>query len=550
MRVKNTSNQLTVQAIGGSHVVLLGWDFPRERCDGLLGFAIHRTDPTEEEAGWLRGLKTFEETDPGFLPGSNYSTREHPVQSFMWADYSAKPGRPYGYRVVALKGSPAALQPLADTAIRVETESPEGGLNDVHFNRGVAASQEYARRFGNRRPSEIGQPAFKWLSRGLFEAMTDFVAACGPGDALRICAYEFHYAPFLAVLKTAVDRGVDLSVIYDRRDEDFPGPANEAATTVAGIADVCIPRRRTKSAISHNKFMIRVRAGTPEAVWTGGTNFSEGGIFGQSNVGEVIEDAEIARKYLEYWELLRDDPSNAALKPRVDALSPVPAGKPSLGNSVIFSPRGSLEVLQWYAERAREAEHALFMTFAFGMNDLFKEVYRSGRAHLRFAVMEKASGPKRTAEERKEEEEQILRLRSDEANLFAIGSQLTSARLDRWLQEKLTGLNSHVRYIHNKFMLIDPLSDDPIVIGGSANFSAASTEDNDENMLVTRGNTRVADIYLGEFMRLYSHHAFREFAESRGEQNPKLKFLRVDDWWTKHFGDTSQSRRRTYFAGT
>jgi phosphatidylserine/phosphatidylglycerophosphate/cardiolipin synthase-like enzyme len=550
MRVKNTSDHLTVQAIGGSHVVLLGWDFPRENCDGLLGFAIHRTDPTEEEAGWLRGLKTFEETDPGFVPGSTYSTREHPVQSFMWADYAAKPGRPYDYRVLALKGTPAALQPVAETAVQVRTESPEGGLNDVHFNRGVAASQEYARRFGNRRPSEIGQPAFTWLSRGLFEAMTDFVASCGPGDALRICAYEFHYAPFLAVLKGAVDRGVDLSVIYDDRDEDFPGPANLAATTAGGIADLCVPRRSMKSAISHNKFMVRLRAGTPEAVWTGGTNFSEGGIFGQSNVGEVVEDADIAKKYLQYWELLREDPTNAALKPRIDALTPVPVGKPLVGNSVIFSPRGSLDVLEWYAERAREAEHALFMTFAFGMNDLFKEVYRSGRAPLRFAVMEKASGPKRTPEARQEEEEKIRRLRFDEANLFAIGSMLTSARFDRWLEEKLTGLNSHVRYIHNKFMLIDPLSHDPIVIGGSANFSAASTEDNDENMLIIRGNTRVADIYLGEFMRLYSHHAFREFAESRREPNPKLNFLRVDDWWTKHFGNTSQSRRRAYFAGT
>jgi phosphatidylserine/phosphatidylglycerophosphate/cardiolipin synthase-like enzyme len=550
MRIKNTSNQLTVQAIGGSHVVLLGWDFPRENCDGLLGFAIHRTDPTEEEAGWLRGLKTFEETDPGFLPGSTYSTREHPVQSFMWADYAAKPGRPYGYRVVALKGTPVALEPVADTAVQVRTESPDGGLNDVHFNRGVAASQEYARRFGNRRPSDIGQAAFKWLSRGLFEAMTDFVAACRPGDALRICAYEFHYAPFLEALKAAVDRGVDLRVIYDDRDEEFPGPANHAATTAAGIADICIRRRTTKNAISHNKFMVRIRAGTPEAVWTGGTNFSEGGIFGQSNVGEVAEDDAVARKYLQYWELLAEDPTNASLRPRVEALSPVPAGKPPVGTSVIFSPRGSLDVLQWYAERAGDAEHALFMTFAFGMNDLFKEVYRSGRASLRFAVMEKASGPKRTVEAREEEEAKIRRLRFDEANLFAIGSRLTSMRFDRWLEEHLTGLNSHVRYIHNKFMLIDPLSDDPIVIGGSANFSAASTQDNDENMLVIRGNTRVADIYLGEFMRLYSHHAFREFAESRREPNPKLKFLRVDDWWQQHFGNTSQSRRRTYFAGT
>ena len=31
-----------------------------------------------------------------------------------------------------------------------------------------------------------------------------------------------------------------------------------------------------------------------------------------------------------------------------------------------------------------------------------------------------------------------------------------------------------------------------------------------QEMIVVVGITRVADIYLGEFMRLYSHHAFRE----------------------------------------
>jgi hypothetical protein len=58
-------------------------------------------------------------------------------------------------------------------------------------------------------------------------------------------------------------------------------------------------------------------------------------------------------------------------------------------------------------------------------------------------------------------------------------------------------------------MLLDPLSDDPIVITGSANFSEASTTANDENMLVIRCDSRVADIYLGEFMRLFTHFRFR-----------------------------------------
>jgi phosphatidylserine/phosphatidylglycerophosphate/cardiolipin synthase-like enzyme len=59
-------------------------------------------------------------------------------------------------------------------------------------------------------------------------------------------------------------------------------------------------------------------------------------------------------------------------------------------------------------------------------------------------------------------------------------------------------------------MLIDPLGENPIVVVGSANFSKASTDTNDENMLVIRGNQAVADIYMGEFMRLFSHYAFRE----------------------------------------
>ena len=54
--------------------------------------------------------------------------------------------------------------------------------------------------------------------------------------------------------------------------------------------------------------------------------------------------------------------------------------------------------------------------------------------------------------------------------------------------------------MHSKFLLIDPLSDDPLVCSGSANFSRNSLINNDENMLLIRGDTRVADIYLTELI--------------------------------------------------
>ncbi len=157
-------------------------------------------------------------------------------------------------------------------------------------------------------------------------------------------------------------------------------------------------------------------------------------------------------------------------------------------------------------------------------------------------------GPERDAEEAK-----ILALRKLPQNRFAIVTHFNINKFDRWLSEKLSLLNRNVRYVHTKYLLIDPLGQHPIVITGSANFSAASTNKNDENMLIIRGNKRVAEIYLGEFMRLYNHHAFREWAAKPGARREMgtltPKHLRTDDWWLDHFGDTERSHQRQYFAG-
>ena len=551
MRKKTSKDGLTVQAVSGTYVVLLGFDLDRNLCPGLLGFSIHRTDPEGNTAEYLRGMKCFEDTDPGFPSGSSYSTRDHPVQSFGWSDYTVQPGRRYTYVVTALRGSPAALESFASVSVTVTTESPEGGDHDVYFNSGVAGSQAYIRRFGYRPPHLVeNNAAFDWLSRGLFEAMKGFVEkATDDSFELRVAAYEFHYAPFLLCLAEAKARGVKLRIVYDRRREK-PGDSNELAVEAADLAANSKKRTENKSYISHNKFIVLMQNGEPLAVWTGGTNFSEGGIFGHSNVAHVVEDPAVARFYADYWDLLEGDPANDELEPLVEALSPVPLGNTAAaGTTVVFSPRPSLRALEWYRDLAMRARHGLFMTFAFGINDIFKEVYRTSSAPLRFALLEKKTRTFKRSEEQQRiaEERAIDRLRFHKANVFAIGSIIRDDALEGWVKERLTGLNKNVNYVHNKFMLIDPLSSNPTVVAGSANFSNASTTNNDENMLVIKGNKRVADIYFGEFMRLYSHHAFRESVTFRNAAPPK--FLRTDDWWTDYFGDTPRSRRRTYFAG-
>jgi phosphatidylserine/phosphatidylglycerophosphate/cardiolipin synthase-like enzyme len=106
-------------------------------------------------------------------------------------------------------------------------------------------------------------------------------------------------------------------------------------------------------------------------------------------------------------------------------------------------------------------------------------------------------------------------------------------------------------------MLVDPLGESPIVITGSANFSEASTNTNEENMLVIRGDTRVADIYLGEFMRSFAHYAFREalFRQQQAGASAESwtpQFLVPDASWLGDYFKPGSGRalKRRYFAGT
>ncbi len=554
MRKREEGDQLSIHAIAGTHVVLLGMDLPQEKCPGLLGFAVRRHDHTEGEIYWLGGYKTFASVVPHAAEGVLYSTRGHPIQGFTWSDFSAKPGYDYTYEVVALRGSPSHPEESerVEVAVRTETEVLPGTTHHVHFNRGAAASQEYTRRFGDKSPEEVGPAAFEWLSRGAAEAIKTFIErAAGPGWGLRVCAYEFTEDHVLKALKEASKRGADVKILYHARS-DSTKEKNEEEIKAFGLSKLCKKRNAKGLALSHNKVIVLTQGGVAQAVLTGSTNFSEGGIYGHSNVVHVCEDSGVAGQYLWLWDELAKNEDKKVAAPVIAARTPLPADPTSAGTSPIFSPRDDLSALEWYAEQARQASGALFMTFAFGMHDLFQEAYRNGNAKLRYALMEKMSGPTKTEAQRKANEAKIISLRKMEANKFAIGSQLREGAFGRWLAERLTGLNANVKYLHTKYMLVDPLGPNPLVVSGSANFSKASTEDNDENMLVIRGDARVADIYLGEFMRLYRHFAFRDWASSQPETKKKAEVSHLDEtdrWWKGYFGSSFASRQREYFAG-
>ena len=103
-------------------------------------------------------------------------------------------------------------------------------------------------------------------------------------------------------------------------------------------------------------------------------------------------------------------------------------------------------------------------------------------SHIAFFLLEKKDEPTRAAARRPtfvgtQREKQCLQ----GVGLVPATSRSISGRRKR--TPASLELNQHVSYIHSKFLLIDPLGKDPIVVTGSANFSKASTNDNDENMI-------------------------------------------------------------------
>jgi phosphatidylserine/phosphatidylglycerophosphate/cardiolipin synthase-like enzyme len=572
MQQRAVNGVLSVHAVAGTYVVILGINMPQEKCKGLMGFGIQRSQ-NDGQPFWLDASKIFAYAADDVNAGARVPTNHHPVQDFLWSDFSARPGVKYTYRVVAFYGKPKALTEDVSVSVTVTTEAPEGGDHDIYFNRGAAASQQYAREFGNKRPEEVGQPAWDWLSRGLFESIRDYIARANGADwGLRVAAYEFTYKPVLDLLRQAHQDGADVKIVYHAREveseehdktgaikvDNHGNPVltqagvNRKAVATAHIKALCRERQAPgKSDISHNKFIVLLNKGKPVAVLTGSTNFTDGGIFGHSNVVHIVEDAAIAKTYLDYWNLLAGDPATDALGPKLVDLCDMPSELPAAGTATVFSPRPTTDALEYYQRIAMQAHQGLFMTFAFGMNDVFQQVYRSSTAPLRYALMEKMVLPRRDKAKEEAERQKIIALRKMKENMFAIGAFLPTNMFDQWLREKLTGLNVNVRFLHTKYMIVDPLSDDPTVVAGSANFSANSCTNNDENMLVIRGNKRVADIYLGEYMRLHRHYAFREWASTHPEEaeHPEHELLdEQDHWWKRHFDDTAEKRRREFFA--
>jgi phosphatidylserine/phosphatidylglycerophosphate/cardiolipin synthase-like enzyme len=582
-KLAEAQRDFTARAISGTHTILLALDCPESRCKGLLGFAFARGLAGEGDKGLkpLRSQKVFRSIvpDPKNAKDPNdptkprrFYTDQFPVQSFLWGDYAATPGTSYRLRVRPMYGTPGDLKtnPLDEINLEIQTEHEwDGTGHGVWFNRGAIASQKFSEEFGNKAPTNVNDPKdpeVRWLSRGLLDACLNYINETPLGDALRVAAYEFTYPPILNALKKRLDDGLDVQIVY-HDTTDAAGQPNETAMRAAGLPvnDQKITFRRSKTKIPHNKFIVRLKGGkVPVEVWTGSTNFTPSGFLGQTNVGHRVADRDTARQYLDLWKLVKKDPTIGDARTATAALTPNPA-EVIASNSVarMFSPRAKAEMLGWYGRRMMNAANSVWFTAAFGISPVLMEPIAKKRDQMRFVLMEKPAPAAAKAVLTEDISHVFLSYGVPLGELYRITNGKPTARmrikefeLDKWFFKEEHYRPAHdgfVFFVHTKFLLIDPLSDDPLVCSGSANFSSGSLLQNDENMLFIRGNTRVADIYMTEFDRIFRHFYFRDVANelaAKGDHAVAI-FLDEDHRWTTNYftpGHQKTNRRLMFFA--
>jgi len=538
MRKKNEDNTLKAYAVAGTQTVLLAMDIDKRKLTGkgFMGFKITRYEGSKPPVH-LNGTKRFR-LDTGAARKQKLS----PIQSFFWKDYTADPGKKYRYKIEAMFGPWDDLAPKYETEVPVSTEALETAGHSVYFNFGVTGCQAYAKSFERKKIEDLSpherERAFRILGRELYEdGLLKFVGRARDGEYGLYCAfYELEYAPFVDELKKARDRGVDVRIVYNAKKP--AGKKSEAELKRAGLWPVRT-ERDYQVAQPHNKFMILVHKGVPIEVWTGSTNITIRGIFGHCNTGHWVRDAGIAGKFFNYWKMLATNPAKKKFTDETEKIQGDFDGKNlRKGMKVIFSPRKSAAMLGEYVKIMDDAETAVCIVFPFNIEKIFKDFYAVDKKYIRFIITDKCG--KKTD------------FVTNDRDVYRTAGAILDTAVEEWVKEMTakTAVGAGTLYVHNKFFIVDPLGESPVVVTGSANFSDESLTGNDENMLIIKGDRRVADIYFSEFARLFDHFLPRYLRKIAGAGEGFEKPLDDEGKWFEDYynPDNIKQKRKKMFT--
>ncbi|TXH74894.1 phospholipase D-like domain-containing protein [Thiobacillus sp.] len=521
----NSQDDFRVKAYAGTNGVLLAFDLAASRRQGLLGFAIQQKEGTQKWQ-WLLNSLTFPDRAHTLPKWNATPSNIAPIQKFRWADYSIEANTTCRYRVHLVYGKPDAPELGESLDVAVTTDDGKPKDHRVIFNRAVAASQSFGRQFPEldallsaekEMPIEDwpAKPR-NWLQHGLLDQILAFIERAKNGKwALDIAIYEYELKAIVDAVNAAHKRGVQVRVLYHAKAGDGQTGQNEASLKKIPAAR---KRGRQTKNIFHDKFVVlsKINAAggrVPQAVLCGSTNFTENGVYRQANVVHVADDKSIAARYLQLFGVIWDDPADvAATRKWIGTNNPI---DPTQALFAGFSPRPGGADLAEFINVINAADKDLLFATAFRLPEAILDALLGTENDdvLRYGIQNTAS--------------RITGFHADRTAEFA-ATALLSKGLEGWVKEGLKGQRGNL-LVHLKAIVANFTTDAPVVISGSHNFSTAASNGNDENYLIIRGDTDLADRYGLEILRFYEHYRFRYYAKQL-----KLKQVRplaIDDSW-------------------
>jgi phosphatidylserine/phosphatidylglycerophosphate/cardiolipin synthase-like enzyme len=549
-----------VKAYAGTTGALLAFDIAEEQRPGLLGFAVSRESPDAPDQQkraekFLPAALRFPEMPKpigGDAEKDPVLSDRCPIQKFRWSDYTVYPDSNYVYRVFPVRGTPAKPTRDEPLLVKVKTHALDGHEAAI-FNRAVVSSQAFARKFpdidkdleaarkrGVKDVSEFAmpQPALDWLSRGLFEAMRDFLQSAKKGDGLDIAIYEYHLPSLVSEVKAAHARGVNVRLLYHSKG-DKTSVENKHHVGETGLPPENVFARKT-SALMHDKFVVlRRKAGaalTPRRVLCGSTNWTHNGVYRQANVVHMSDNSAICASYQAMFDKLAETSADSGgTRKWITANNPIPAGGALFAG---FSPRAGMGDLAAFVQFINKSARDLMFSTAFDLHKTILDALlgKKNDRILRLGVQNSAST--------------ITGTHRDRTAHFT-ATALLNTGLEGWIKETTAKQKGTIR-VHTKAIVTDFTSDAPSILSGSHNLSSNASGSNDENYLMIRGNTDLADIYGCEIMRIYDHYRFRyNFKTQKGDNKARPPMLTPDDSWSAgYFKKGSQKELdRLRFSG-
>ena len=532
-------------AIANNDYVHVAWDFS-EPLAGCIGFSIHRMD----DKGGREPLHAFGKNNP--------NTDESPISKYSWRDLLVPKDAVFHYEIIPMKDKGKPLPGVEHAVSNSVTVSENcGDCVKVFFNRGILSTQSTAHLIADRN----GKPSRKILEDAIanpdsqirhnlegemFNALTILLnRAKDEGGSCWASLYELTDTALIQKLVDCAELHLILSnnnsgsgsnIVYDGANQDAAELIGEAIQK-HGKGEL-IRRFMPNGHIGHNKFMVyKDKHGTAKAVLTGSTNWTATGLCTQNNNCIIIESAALASLYTQYWEDLKKDAEDAGI-PEDPAPMPAIQGagfrkkdakerKPLPLNDgstvqVAYSPNSAsvsttttpVDLQMVYDIMSSARQSVLFLAFQPGaagsansrhfLKELARISIKKPALFIRGAVSDGPLAAEFNAAVGETAANEDSTVVSPAGVLAAFGDED-----HKWLEEMFRFGHA---IVHDKVIVVDPLSDDCVVITGSHNLGTRASTNNDENMLIIRGDRAVAAAYAAHVMDVVEHYRFRFIA--------------------------------------